>query len=190
MNTKPIWIFLGKFILIAPIVWVIWWSILPGYAWFIGQVSGSALIYVGGQSIEAMRIVRGEDALLNADTSIVYIVNGAEYPFHVALLVANLPPLLILVAATPGMRLRRALRTMLIGAPIIILGQIGFIFAAFLLRNEIAASPEIPKALGYVLLTLPFALWILLVQLFPGNTPEAPPTNGGRGTPKRSARDS
>ena len=77
---------------------------------------------------------------------------------------SNLPPLIILVLATPAVSGRRIVRAFAIGIPVLTLGHVAFITAAFLLRDQIRNQPEIPTGVGYVLLTLPFVLWILLIH--------------------------
>ena len=166
MNIQPktILIFAAKFLAVAPFVWLLWWWILPQYAWVIGQISGALITFPGGMTIEAMRVETSEALILNADTSLIYTYNGSERPIHIASLVSNLPPLIILVLATPAIKLSRAIRALAIGLPIIAAGHIAFITLAFVLQSQIQNAPEIPPAIGYVLLTLPFILWIILVH--------------------------
>lgn len=164
MHLRRVWIFIGKFVLVAPSIWILWWSILPGYAWLVGQVSGAAIQLFSSASIEAMRVVTNEDLFLNAGTSIVFTSDGAEYPFDIASLVGNLPTFIVLLLATPDIKVVRLLSGMGIGTIVLALAHVGFVAGAFILRNQIQSAPEIPTALGYVLLTLPFALWIVLTQ--------------------------
>lgn len=160
---KSFVVFALKFIVIAPIVWVLWWWMVPQYAWLIGQVSGM-VISVGGTKIEALRVASEDSFFLNAETTLIFVSEGREYPFDVASLVSNLPPLIILVLATPAVSGRRIVRAFAIGIPVLTLGHVAFITAAFLLRDQIRNQPEIPTGVGYVLLTLPFVLWILLIH--------------------------
>ncbi|MFP6582809.1 MAG: hypothetical protein VCD00_09665 [Candidatus Hydrogenedentota bacterium] len=179
MHLRKVWIFIGKFVLVAPPIWILWWSILPGYAWLVGQISGTAIQLFSSAPVEAMRIVTNEDLFLNAGTSIVFTSDGAEYPFDIASLVGNLPTLIVLLLATPGIKVPRLVRGIGIGTMVLALAHVGFVAGAFVLRNEIQSTPEIPTALGYVLLTLPFALWIVLTQAVGVGTDQAdsPATN-------------
>ncbi len=164
IQSKTVLVFALKFVVVAPFVWLIWWWILPQYAWVIGQLAGTLISVAGTNPIEAMRVETGEALVLNAKTMLVYTYQGRDLPFDIASLVSNLPPLIILVLATPAIKLRRAIRAILIGIPIIALGHVGFITSAFLLQDQISKAPEIPTGIGYVLLTLPFVLWIVLVH--------------------------
>jgi len=106
---RLIFIFTAKVVLIAPFVWLLWWWILPHYAWSIGQIGGTIIIYLGRMPIEAMRIESNEALILNANTILIFTYNQLEYPFDVTSLVSNIPPFLILVGATPSIRFRRAI---------------------------------------------------------------------------------
>lgn len=166
MNIQPktILIFAAKFIAVAPVIWLLWWWILPQYAWLIGQIAGTLITFPGQMPIEAMRVESREALILNANTSLIYTYNATEHPIHIASLVSNLPPLLILILATPAIKLRPAIRALAIGTPIIAAGHILFITLAFILQSQIQNAPEIPTAIGYVFLTLPFILWIILIH--------------------------
>ena len=164
VSIKTVSVFALKFAFIAPIVWLVWWWLLPQYAWCIGQMSGGLILHIGQLPIEAMRIESSESQFLNAGTVLVYTSDSIDRPFDIASLVSNLPPLLILVWSTPNIKLRLGLKAMLIGIPVITLGHIAFVAAAFIFQNEIQNAPEIPTGIGYVLLALPFVLWILLVH--------------------------
>lgn len=164
IQPKPILVFAFKFLLFYPIIWIPWWQFLPHYAWLIAQIAGSLIANLGGISIEALAVDSADSTFLNSGTSIIYTSQGRQMPFDIASLVANLPPFLILIFATPKLKLRPAIRALLIGVPIIAAGHISFISAAFILNKQIAKTPEVPTGIGYVFVALPFLLWIMLIQ--------------------------
>jgi len=164
MSQQSLWIFISRFALIAPPIWILWWWVLPQYAWLMGQASGILISTFTAESIEAMRIVTDRSLFLNADTSITFTSRGNEYPFHITSLVATIPTILILIAATPGIKISAALRPIATSIAILALIHVAFIMQVFVWRNQIESAPQIPTALGYVILTIPFALWIVLTQ--------------------------
>jgi hypothetical protein len=164
IQLKPILIFAFKFLLFSPIIWIAWWFVLPQYAWIIGQISGTLISIIGRMPIEAVTIVSDEDSFLNSNTSLIFTYQQRQMPFDIASLVANLPPFLILILATPKIKLRPAIRALLIGTPIIAAAQIAFIFSAFTLMKQIEQAREIPEGIGYVLIALPFLLWVVLIH--------------------------
>jgi len=160
---KNVAVFIGKFIVIAPLTLVLWWTLIPQYAWLLGQITGFVLTHLMGMPIGAMKVITDEAAVLNTDTSIEFMYNDRLFPFHIASIVNNLPPFLILVLASPGIGWRHQLRAIAIGIPILSAGQIIFIVYAFRYASQINQSPELPTAIGLFLMTLPFMLWIVLV---------------------------
>lgn len=162
--SKTILIFALRFLLAAALIWPLWWWILPQYAWIIGQISGTLTTFSGDMKIDALRVETGESLMFNANTSLVFTHQGNEYPFQIASLVSNLPPFLILFLATPGIKLKKGLRALVIGIPVIAAGHIAFITLAFVFQNQIQKQPEIPTGIGYVFLTLPFTLWLTLIH--------------------------
>ena len=162
--TKTILNFALRFMLAATIIWPLWWYILPHYGWLIGQLSGTLISFPGGMKIDALLIETRESLMFNANTFLVFTHVGTEHPFHIASLISNIPPYFILILATPGIKLKKGLRALLIGLPIIATGHIAFITLTFILQTQIQKQPEIPTGIGYVFLTLPFILWITLVH--------------------------
>ncbi len=160
---KNILVFIGKFAVIAPLTLVLWWTIVPQYAWILGQAAGFILTHLVAMPIEALRVVTEESAVLNTDTSIEFTYRSQQFPFHIASIVNNLPPFLMLVLASPGIGWRRILKAMAIGLPVLMAGQVLFIVYAFRFAIQISENPEVPTAFGLFLMTLPFMLWIVLV---------------------------
>jgi hypothetical protein len=160
---KNILVFIGKFTVIAPLTLALWWTIIPQYAWFLGQLAGFTLTHLVGMPIDALKVVTEESAVLNTDTSIEFMYRDQRFPFHIASIVNNLPPFLVLVLASPGIGWRRMTRAIAIGLPVLIAGQVFFVVYAFRFAIQISENPQVPTAFGLFLMTLPFMLWIVLV---------------------------
>lgn len=151
--------FVLRFSVIAPICLLVWWLILPGYAWVLGQISGAALIHLRGVPIEAMRIVTDPEGVLNVQTSLVYFTNSTPREIAIVYLASNLPSFVILVLATPRLHMRRRIRALAIGLTILAIGHVVFVVMAFTLQGSGEGAPQ---AFGTFLLTLPFLLWLAL----------------------------
>lgn len=176
---------LGKFtiraVFIGPIAWVLWWNTLPGYAWTIGQLSGITINALSSETIVALRTFTEPYHYFNTGTSIIFETSTNEFPFAIVPLIAGVPAFTVLMLSTPGLAMKRRLISICAGIAALLAGQIAFISSAFIFREAMGSSPEIPTALGLLLMTLPFPLWIA------GTWPDA--TNDSE-TPTPTAPDS
>jgi len=184
VNAKPgsvaaIGLFALKFLCIVAVLLMAWWSIQPAYITVIGQVAGLGL-RLGGLSLEAMRVEVDASSVLNTETTLVYVSEGVDKRLAVAYLVANIPPFIALVLASPGLGWKRRGRAIAAGVAILAASHIAYLVLAFGFARQIQQAPELPTAFGFFILTMPFILWIALVyrdrivDLFEENDPQDP----------------
>jgi hypothetical protein len=147
-----------RFIVLAPICLVLWLLVMPAYAWFLGQVTMLILKYVFQYPIEYVTVANAALANMNMDTSLSYRMEGmARIMPDIGNLVANVAPYVALILATPKLHWLRRLRILGIGVVII------FAFhAATILLRFVAGRTSLPTAIGFIAITLPFLLWIVL----------------------------
>lgn len=175
-------IFCLRFAVFAPIcLYVWWWLLLPPYAYVLGQISSVCINLFTDAPIIAMKVVPNENSVLNADTNLRYITAERQLRFEISYLVDSLPPFIILVLATPGLKFLRRLKVLAIGAGLYFAGQVLYITGFYLFSSSLAKSAEIGIALGQFWLTLPFIMWIVLVyweRILPRD-PQPAASNGG-----------
>ncbi len=162
-----------KFIVLAPICLVLWLLVLPKYTWLLGNASGLLLKYVFQYPIEGVEAPAA--GFLNTGTSLVYVMGGHRLTMEdVGKLVTNIAPYLALVLATSGLGAWRRARVIAIGVAII------FVFhAATIILRFTAGRTTLPTAIGFIAITLPFLLWIVLaywdkVMAYLGTDDESP----------------
>ncbi len=149
-------------ILSACLLYLWWWKVQPQYVGLIGRIAGWILHNFSSVPIVGMKVEVDPSGVLSTETSLVFLAEGRRYPIDVAYLVANIPPYIALVLATPGLAFKRIWRALLIGLAILATGHILFLVLMFMFSGQAQESPEIPTALGLFLLTMPFVLWIAL----------------------------
>lgn len=152
----------GKFLVFVVPATVLWWLVLPYYAWVLVQVTGGILRLGLGEAIEYGRVeVAG---ILNTSSMLILGVEGVPRKMAVALLVTNVPPFVALVLATDGLGWRRRLKILAIGNGILAVGHVAFIVYSlhFLGVTTAREVPAIPMAVLQFYLTLPFLLWLVL----------------------------
>jgi len=98
---------------------------------------------------------------LNTETALAYsLANGREPTMHdIGQLVTNVAPFVALVLATSGLGVWRRLRIVALGFAII------FVFhgLTIVLRFQTVGSKlALPNTVGFITITLPFLLWIVL----------------------------
>jgi len=152
---NAVWLCL-RFIVLAPICLVLWLLVMPAYAWVLGQVTMLILKYIFQYPIEDVTVAKA--GLLNTGTSLAYVMGGLTRTMSdVGHLVANVAPYVALVLATPKLRWLRRLRILGIGFAIIFAFHVATILLRFL-----AGRTPLPTAIGFIAITLPFLLWIVL----------------------------
>ena len=152
---NALWLCL-RFIVLAPICLVLWLLVMPAYAWFLGQVTMLILKYIFQYPIENVTVAKA--GLLNTGTSLGYAMGGLTRTMpDVGHLVVNVAPYVALILATPKLQWLRRLRILGIGFAIIF----AFHTATILLRF-LAGRTSLPTAIGFIAITLPFLLWIVL----------------------------
>lgn len=159
-HLRTVFFFVLRFCLIAPVILVLWWILVPSYVWALGQISGGIINGLVETAIESMKVI--SDGILNTHTSLVYLVDGVERTIEIAYIVNNMPSFLALVLATAGLGFRKRLGILAIGIAIMMAGHVLFLVSSYVLRTQIAESPQVFVAFGKFSQTLPFVLWIVL----------------------------
>jgi len=148
-----------KFAVLAPICLVVWLWLLPAYTWLLGQATGLVLRVVLRVPIETVVVTR--DGFLNTGTALAYaLTNGHQPTMHdVGKLVTNVAPFIALVLSTSGLGLWRRVKVAVLGFVIIFL----FHGLTIVLRFVSTGSKlALPNTIGFIAVTLPFLLWIVL----------------------------
>lgn len=148
---NTLWLCL-RFLVLAPICLVLWLMILPAYAWFLGHFAFLILKYIVQYPIGDVIVTKA--GFLNTDTSLAY---GTMLMIDVGHLITNIAPYIALVLATPKIKWLRRLRILGIGIGIIFVFHVATILLRFL-----AGKTALPTAIGFIAITLPFLLWIVL----------------------------
>jgi hypothetical protein len=145
-----------RFIILAPVCLVLWLLVLPYYAWGLAYVSEIFLKYVLQYPI--MDVTATAAGYLNTGTKITFELATVNRSMpDVGHLTTNLAPFVALVLATSGLRLTRRLKILAIGTPIILLSH-----ALTVILRFTAGRTPLPTAIGFISITLPFLLWIVL----------------------------
>lgn len=152
---NTLWLCL-RFLVLAPICLVLWLMILPAYTWLLGHVAFLVLKYIFQYPIEGVIVTKA--GLLNTDTSLGYVMGLRTLTMQdIGHLVTNIAPYIALVLATPRVKWLRRLRILGIGIGIIFVFHVATILLRFL-----AGRTALPTAIGFIAITLPFLLWIVL----------------------------
>jgi hypothetical protein len=145
-----------RFIPLAVICLFLWLLALPGYTWFVGQVTMLILKYILRYPIDGVIVAKA--GLLNTGTSLGYVMGEHTLTMQdVGHLVTNVAPYAALVLATPKLRWLRRLRILGLGILIIFAFHVATIMLRF-----VAGRTSLPTAIGFIAITLPFLLWIVL----------------------------
>ncbi|HPG67433.1 MAG TPA: hypothetical protein PLO37_11340 [Candidatus Hydrogenedentes bacterium] len=154
--------FAGRFIVFAPLCLVLWWLLLPYYAWCLGLVSSVILKYFLTVPVESFEVANtglaNREGILNTGTQLGFVIDGAPIVMPgLGGIATNVAPFVALVLATATISVRRRGKVILLGAPILICTHVLFIVMA-------AKTPEtkVLHAIGQVFITLPFLLWLVL----------------------------
>ena len=145
-----------RFAVLAPICLVLWLLVLPSYTWLVGHAAGLFLKYVAQNPIERVAVTPG--GFLNTDTSLSYFLPGIERAMpDVGHLMTNIAPFVALVLATSALGVWRRLRILGLGVVIIFVFHVVTIVLRF-----VAGRTSLPTAIGFIAITLPFLLWIVM----------------------------
>jgi hypothetical protein len=155
IGKSTLWLCL-RFVVLAPICLVLWLLALPAYTWILGHATAAVLKYVFRTPIDSVIITR--EGFLNTGTQLTYVI-GEQMPTmnDVGHLVTNVAPFIALVLATSGLGWLRRLKILGIGIGIIFLSH-----GATIILRFVAGRTTLPTAIGFISITLPFLLWIVL----------------------------
>jgi hypothetical protein len=138
----------------------VYWSILPGYAWCLGHASSAVLATVGGFPIDHVLVDRA--GALNTQSILRYTGEELSRSIPIGQLVTNTAPFIALVLATGGLGLIKRIRALGTGVILLAVCHTAYLVFAFAFSETISRSSQIPMALGQLVITLPFLLWIVL----------------------------
>ncbi len=155
--------FCVKFLAFSSVLLFLWWWMMqPVYARLIGWISGTLLSAFAGIPVDSTHVEVDPKGVLSTKIDLVFMVGQDVYPIAVGSIIANIPPYLALVLATPGLGVRRLLKVLAIGLGILGAGHVIFLVLMFTFMEKLQEAPEVPTAIGLFLMTLPFMLWIVL----------------------------
>jgi len=184
-----------KFAILAPLCLVLWLMVLPYYSSALGEVSLLPLRTCFGYDISDVQTTV-DPGVLNTGTRMVFTISGRYRMMpDVGHLTANIAPFIALILATTGITLRRRFTALGIGVGIIFVSHV----LTILLRFTAGRTP-FPTAIGFISITLPFLLWIVLayrekvmeflLEQSPTPAPApAPPTAAKNATASEQATD-
>ncbi|MCX5771372.1 MAG: hypothetical protein NTZ09_14050 [Candidatus Hydrogenedentes bacterium] len=171
----------GKFIVLAPICLVVWLLVLPVYAHILAYAAGSIFRYGFGLNVMGIRVDAA--GFLNTDTSLTYTIMTTEKALPaLGKLVCNIAPFVALVLATPRLKLVRRLRIIGIGTGLIFISHVAAVVIRLMGRGPVQGRTPLTTTVGFVSITLPFLLWIVLaywgqLMAFLGDEPAAKPAD-------------
>lgn len=146
-----------KFAILAPLCLVLWLVILPYYSTALGETSLVVLRSLFGYDITDVQTTV-DPGFLNTGTRMVFSIGGRYRIMpDVGHLTANIAPFIALILATSGITLRRRFTALGIGVGIVFLSHV----LTIVLRFTAGRTP-FPTAIGFISITLPFLLWIVL----------------------------
>lgn len=145
-----------QFLVLAPVCLVLWLLALPTYTWLVGQAAFPILKTLLHFPIQGIVVTKA--GFLNIETSLSYPMGGVVRTMpDMGHLLTNIAPYVALVLATPKIAWLR--RFGILGAGVGIM----FVFhVATVLLRFAAGKTSLPTAIGFIAITLPFLLWIVL----------------------------
>ncbi len=149
-----------RFLVAAPVCLAVYWAILPGYAWCVGQASVAVLTTFAGFPLDNVIVERA--GALNTQSVLKYTGDGLSRSIPIGQLVTNTAPFIALVLATGGLGLVKRVWALIAGIVLLAACHTTFLVFAFSFSQTISRSSQIPMALGQLVITLPFLLWIVL----------------------------
>ncbi len=161
-----------RFLLLAPVCLVLWLLILPWYVWLVAHTAQLVLATIFAAPLVDTSVKSA--GLLNCATEIAFsTATGGQLTMKsVGHLVGNLAPFLALMLATPGIAVNRRLKSVGLGVAILFISHV---FTLMLRYGQ--GRTALTTAVGFVSITLPFLLWIILAFRDIVTHPKAPVAN-------------
>lgn len=147
----------ARFLMFAPACLVFWLLLLPWYAGLVAHAAQLLLsAFFAAPLVDASVVSAG---FLNSATEIAFHnPEGRQLVMkNVGHLVANVAPFLALMLATPGISIPKRVATIGQGVVILFIAHM----LTLMLRYGFGRS-SLTTAIGFVSITLPFLLWIVL----------------------------
>ena len=145
-----------RFLVLAPACLVLWLMALPAYTWLVCQAAFPVLKYVFHFTVQGVSVTKA--GFLNMETSLSYPMGEVVRTMvDMGHLLTNVAPYVALVLATPKIAWLRRLGILAAGIGIIFV----FHVATTVLRFAMGKT-SLPTAIGFIAITLPFLLWIVL----------------------------
>ncbi|HOJ34018.1 MAG TPA: hypothetical protein PKY35_14785 [Candidatus Hydrogenedentes bacterium] len=154
--------FTVRFLCLAPVCLVLWWYVLPAYAKILGFFSVVILRFVFLAGIESFRIV--PLGLFYTGTLLQFHTDTQEFPFPIGQLTTNMAPFVALMFSTPKIKLRKRILATSIGCMSLFFSHLFYVVFAFQFSRQVNTPPYVSHIIAPVFLTLPFLLWIVLLQ--------------------------
>lgn len=153
---STIWLCL-KFLVLAPVLLVGWLELLPFYARALGNVCAFVMKHLMDKDVQGVAV--NAAGFLNTRTALEFTYMGHRLAMQdLGNLTTNVAPFIALVLATSGLRLWRRLGILAAGIAILFLSH----GATIVLRLISGGRTPFATALGFLTITLPFLLWIVL----------------------------
>ena len=154
-------VFFGlRFALAAPLCLAAWWFIMPYYVLALGQLCKPFINASGNVGVHAVEVKRA--GALDTQTSLCFVTGNGTRRIAIGQLVTNIAPFAALILATKGLGLSRRLGLFLAGFAVLAGAHAAFLVLVFKLANTGGAGAALPTALGQLVITLPFLLWLVL----------------------------
>jgi hypothetical protein len=152
---NTLWLCL-RFLVFAPICLVLWLMMLPAYTWLVCYATFPILKYVFQFPIEGVAVTKA--GFLNMETSLTYPMGQyMRVMTDMGHLLTNIAPYVALILATPKLNWLRRFRILGAGVGVIFVFHVVTILLRFM-----AGKTSLPTAFGFIAITLPFLLWIVL----------------------------
>ena len=145
-----------QFIVLAPVCLVLWLLALPAYTWLVGQAAFPILKHLFHYPLLGVSVTKA--GFLNIETSLSYAMGEVVRTMpDMGHLLTNIAPYIALILATPRIRPLKRLGILLAGTGIMFVFHVATIVLRFT-----AGRTSLPTAIGFIAITLPFLLWIVL----------------------------
>ena len=154
--------FTVRFICLAPVCLVTWWYVLPAYAEVLGFFSVVILRFVLFAEIDSFGVV--PLGILHTSTLLQFHTGAQEFPFPIGQLTTNMAPFVALMFSTPKIKLRKRILAISIGCITLFFSHLLYVVFAFQFSQQVNTHPYVSHIIAPVFLTLPFLLWIVLLQ--------------------------
>lgn len=182
LSLKNVGLLCVKFLVAVSACLVAWLQALPAYTLLVGHGTALLLRHIFRKPIDDVIVTAA--GFMNTETSLAFRIGASQPTMNdVGHLMFNVAPFVALVLATSGLGLIRRVRIIAVGFAILYVSHVVTVVVRF-----IAGRTPIPTAIGFLSITLPFLLWIVLafwdkLALFTESAPAPGESSRGSGNP-------